>query len=176
MGDAAVGRKGEDYTQQSFRIVGQLQEHLNAGFFTHGLDFGCGFGRFTPHLVSRCSHLWAADIFDDWIRRAAEGFKTVTSLLITSNKLPLPDNSMDLIVDIMTLQSVDRQDLTALTEELSRVLSPGGTFVSLYKWDEELHGRGTLARLMQLRNSRHLGITNIDKAPDRYCLLAGTRL
>jgi ubiquinone/menaquinone biosynthesis C-methylase UbiE len=170
LGDRAVGRVGEDYTEQSIRITRALDLK---GYYPHALDFGCGWGRFSNLLTHHCGHLWAVDIYEDWVERAAR-WAGVTGITLTSTEIPLEDDSMNLIVDIMTFQSIRSTQLRAeYAKELKRVLIPGGTVISLGKADDEWL-RHTLPLAMGLDPDKTFTSSErIDEADEEYNLLVG---
>lgn len=174
LGDGAVGRKGEDYLKQGERISRLLSDVLN-GFFQHGLDFGCGWGRLSLTLAGCCGHLWAADIIDDWAIRAAALAPNISSLHIIDETIRLDPESMDLVVDVMSLQSIQSDWLhLRACKELRRVLRKGGLFVSLAKMDDPLRTRRT--QLVGLADVSERLNSDVDQAGDKYCLLVGTRI
>jgi len=174
LGDAAVGRKGEDYIKQGDRIQALLGDALS-GFFSHGLDFGCGWGRLTPAIAGVCGHVWVADIIDEWVARAASLLPNTTGLRIASENIPLESESMDLVVDIMSLQSIQDDWLhLRMCKELRRVLRPSGRFVSLAKLDDP-HRERRIA-LVGLSDVTDVRSRSVDQAGDEYCLLTGARI
>jgi len=139
LGDGAVGRKGDNHIEQGTQIAYVLADVLGQTYYEHGLDFGCGWGRFMPIIAARCGHIWAVDVFQDWLDRAVADVPHATGTLLTEPSLPLDDGSMTLIVDIMTLQSIDTAALRArYVSELLRVAAPGAQLISLHKCDSWL--------------------------------------
>jgi ubiquinone/menaquinone biosynthesis C-methylase UbiE len=179
LGDASVGRRGEDIHEQAARIARHLDATLGDLFVANGLDFGCGWGRFVELLSRRCRHLWVADLFVDWTERAARAAVTTTPVVLRAQRLPLEPASMDLVVDVMTIQSITSDVLARETmHELSRVARSGATVVSLHIVKPRAPTRTAANRAAQLRLSKwhDTVITNIDKAGDAYSLLVGTRV
>lgn len=175
-GDKCVGNVGEDCVAQGHRIIAELNKVLGDRFVDHGMDYGCGYGRITPCLVPRCGHVWAVDLFSDWAGRASAVAKTVTSVVLAGGyQLPFEDGALDLVLDIMTLQSVDEHDWKDCAAELARVTAPGGTIISLMKHE--------MVQAGDMEIVEHLGveasvtdIDTIDKKRDLYCLIVGTRM
>lgn len=178
MGDGAVGRLGERHTEQGARIAGRLEPLLD-GFHRHGLDFGCGWGRFSELLAGCCGHLWSVDIFEDWTARAAAASPTITPVTLQEPKLPIGARSIDLVVDIMTIQSI-KDDGLMLTfcNELRRVTTKDARIVSLHFVKPELPNRTAAHRAKQLGLSKwnEIRATDIDNAGDPYSLLVGARV
>ena len=178
LGDAAVGRIGESHVDQGTRIAKYLDMTIDGNFYEHGLDFGCGWGRFSEQLASCCGHLWVADIFKDWVLRAEYADVVVSPVVMTSQTLPLADGSMDLVADIMTLQSIDNDSLArAAMHELRRVARSGATVITLHVVKSKAPTRTAAQR------AAHLGLSNwtekviadIDQSGEQYSYLTGTR-
>lgn len=176
--DAAVGRQGENHQRQGKRIADILECWLDGDedrFYRHGLDFGCGWGRLSGHLVSHCGHLWCADIVEDWVRRAETTAVNATGVLLTEQALPFDDDSFDLIVDIMTLQAIEQPLLDETFSELSRVACRGATVLSIgIAGSAALGDADERAEKLQLQPSWYSEETNyIDKAGDPYLIVCG---
>jgi len=179
LGDAAIGRIGESYADQGDRISRHLGNKLEDRFFEHALDFGCGWGRFTELLSHHCGHLWAADLFRDWVDRATGMIPTTTAVLMRSQQLSIDAGSMDLVVDIMTLQSIDSDSLAReATHELKRVARAGATVMSLHIVRPRAPTRTPANRAshLGLSNWRNFDLTDVDTAGDTYSLVVGTRI
>lgn len=178
LGDHAVGRRDEPLGGQTQRISRHLERTLESAYYDHCLDFGCGWGRFSKLLASHCGHVWVADLFDDWVKRAAHADFITSPIIMRSQKLPIADESMDLIVDVMTLQSIDNDGLARKAmHELRRVAAPGAFMVSLHILKPKSPTRTAAQRAAHLGISKwHEQIlTDIDKAGDGYSYLVGTR-
>jgi ubiquinone/menaquinone biosynthesis C-methylase UbiE len=171
LGDAAVGRIGESHVDQGERITKYFEQVLNGGFYEHGLDFGCGWGRFSELLASHCGHLWVADIFKDWVLRAEYADAVVSPIVMQSQKLPLDTGSMDLVVDIMTIQSIDNDSLAReAMHELRRVARSGATVISLHVVKPKSPTRTPAQRALHLGVSNWSGkiVTDIDRSGEEY--------
>ncbi len=177
MGDAAVGRKGEDPSKQAERTTTWLAKWLPSDKrYEHGLDFGCGHGRFTGFLAERCGHLWAVDVFQDWVDSAAEAVN-ITPVCLVEAKLPMSDGSMELVVDLQTLQSLDDALLLTYAKELRRVAAPSATVISLHSTGSApIRAPARRAELLGLKAGYEVVETDeIDEAKDSYAFLVGTR-
>jgi len=173
-GDKSVGSIAENRDRQGAAIQEELTRALDDTFYTHGLDFGCGYGRLTPYFSARCSHLWVADIFDDWTMRAASECAT-TPVTLSSYTLPFEGGTFDFVADIMTVQSINEKDRITVIRELSRVTAAGGTIVSLMKVDQ-ISKKLDIAKAFRLSGVRRIEMDHIDKKREQYCLIVGTRL
>ena len=174
-GLAAVGRADEDHAQQGERIQQQLIDILPDRFYHHVLDYGAGWGRFTETLETLGSHVWAVDIVAKWLVEAKKRSKIITTTLLDSPILPFDSNSMDLVVDIMTIQSIEDDMLwVQCVRELQRVAAPGATMVSLHK--VETRSPALMAEALGLERAWSAYMTsNIDDVDDMYYFLLGRR-
>lgn len=176
MGDAAVGRKGEDVHKQGQRILRHLQPHLEGNFYQHGVELGCGWGRCSELLTACCSHCWFTDVFQDWVGRAAQAVNS-TPVYLTEPVLPLADASMHLALDVMTLQGLDDSLLFLYSGELRRVTYPGATIISLHlAKPEPSRVPARRAELLGLKEGYEVIETDaIDSSKEPYTILVGNR-
>lgn len=180
MSDGAVGKQGEDVIAQGERIEKELRAALRNQHYEHALDFGCGWGRFSSLLIEHCQHLWSVDMFDDWVDRAA-AYPTVTGITLKSSQLPFDSQSMNLIVDVMTFQSIDQDILKEhYATELLRVAAPGAKIISLTKATDKWAMQRLPLALRLASNGGHSycrSAARIDEAADDeyggYNLLVG---
>jgi ubiquinone/menaquinone biosynthesis C-methylase UbiE len=176
LGQAGVGRAGEDFAQQGERITHELEVLLPDRFYHHILDFGAGWGRFTKFFEPRGSHVWAVDIVPQWLVEASQKSQTLTPVKLEEPIIPVDSASIDLVADIMTTQSIsDEQLLTQFLGELRRVLAPGGNIVTLHKLDGELRTPSVLATRLGLDIWSAVMSDEIDEAGDMYYYLIGKR-
>ena len=178
-GDRAVGRRDESVEDQGKRIAKHIGSALKDAFFEHGLDFGCGWGRLSGLLVKHCGHLWVADLFNDWVARAMSTGAATSPVVMRSQKLPLDDASMDLVVDAMTIQSIDNDALAReAMHELRRVARPGATVISLHVIKPRAPTRTAPQRAAHLGLSKweELTLNDVDRANEDYSYLVGMRV
>ena len=96
------------------------------------LDYGCGNGENSLPLVARGARVIGLDVSADLLdlartRLALHGFQDRASFLAASaHDLPLPDNSVDVVLGIAILHHLD---LALAAREIRRVLRPGGIAV-----------------------------------------------
>lgn len=175
MHDAAVGRIGEDYNKQADRIKQLVAIYLDNKFFVNGLDFGCGWGRFSPWLAEHCGHLWVADIFADWVARAAAPINT-TAVLLTP-QTTLPAGRFNLIMDILTLQSVSDRLFDYCVKCIRQAAAPGALIISLHTTKHANKSRqpNERAQLLDLHDYEVISTTEIDDAKEPYTLLVGIK-
>jgi ubiquinone/menaquinone biosynthesis C-methylase UbiE len=154
-----------------------LEGVFPARFYQHILDFGAGWGRFTKFLESRGSHVWAVDIVPQWLTSVQRLSKTLTAVTLDSPALPLDSKSMDLIVDLMTLQSIDDDRLFGqFIAELRRVAAPGGNILSLHKLADGIRSSRSIVQALGIEDNWEVVMsTDVDVAGDVYCLLLGRK-
>jgi len=117
--------------------VADLQRAAGQQLFTHlppelpedsvVVDLGSGTGFFTAQLVHRfpASAILGVDLAEGMLRYAAQHSGCAVAWLCgDAEKLPLANNSVDLIFSSLAIQWCD--DTVALMSELMRVLKPGG--------------------------------------------------
>ncbi|MFT5635074.1 MAG: malonyl-CoA O-methyltransferase [Cognaticolwellia sp.] len=92
------------------------------------LDLGAGTGFFTELLASRYQRVIGVDISKKMLGFAkANRKKAIHWLEADAYKIPLQDNSIDLVYSNLMIQWCDPLDL--VLNEVMRVLKPGGLFV-----------------------------------------------
>ncbi len=91
------------------------------------VDLGCGTGYQLPKLAEMSQQLVACDLSADMLAQAAKSVPAVTVLQGDAEKLPLANNSIDLLHSSLMIQWCD--DITRPLNEISRVLKPGGVAV-----------------------------------------------
>ena len=105
-----------------FNIPAFLDLVPQAGRLT--VDVGCGEGRFARELLARGHRVVGIEGSATLVEAARQGTPSVDALEADAAALPLPDQSADLVLSFMALQSVD--DLAGAVREAARVLVPGG--------------------------------------------------
>lgn len=92
------------------------------------LDYGCGSGNLTRHLIELGVHTISADVCDEYVRAVqAEFSETGTSRTLEINGRDLsnvPEAQFDLVATYSVLHHVP--DYLAIVEEFCRVTKPGG--------------------------------------------------
>ena len=108
------------------------------------LDLGAGTGRLACMLAPHVSHVHAFDISEEMLRVckqkfAASGLSNWQVDLADHRKLPIPDQSADLVVSGWSLSYLAvwnpdtwREELESWMAEMKRVLKPG-SFIVLYE-------------------------------------------
>jgi len=114
------------------RLHGMLREAFNAVQTgveqVTALDFGCGSGNLTRHLLELGAYTVSADLSEDFlrdIRRKFSGSNRSETLQLNGKDLSnVPDAHFDLVATYSVLHHVP--DYLAIVREMGRVLKPGG--------------------------------------------------
>ena len=91
------------------------------------LDAACGTGRFAEFLAKRGHRVIGVDSSPDMLAHARRRVPDAEFRLAELDRLPLPDDSVDVIVCALALVHVPR--LHPVLAEFARVLRPGGDLV-----------------------------------------------
>lgn len=111
-----------------------IESIIRGKSYKNALEMGCGRGTISLYLRTR-NHLdvTLTDIEASAIELAKKNFKQMdergTFIVADSQKIPLPDNSFDIVVSIGLLEHFD--DYSSILKEKYRLLRPGGVVVSL---------------------------------------------
>ncbi|KAF1684804.1 SAM-dependent methyltransferase [Pseudoxanthomonas broegbernensis] len=94
------------------------------------LDFGCGIGNSLPHLarVFPNAELRGADVSSESLQVARQSNPQVEFSLLTDGRIPLPDQSQDLVMAACVYHHIPPGERQLWTKEIRRVLKPGATF------------------------------------------------
>jgi SAM-dependent methyltransferase len=135
---AGAENQGKKWDPAAFFATGQFEveklfERLvrdgQKACFERALDFGCGVGRLSEALASRCTTVSAVDVSEVMVAKARE-FSTHGNVDYIVNSAPdlriFPDRFFDLCVSHLVLQHVGRRLAVAYLREIVRVLAPGG--------------------------------------------------
>jgi malonyl-CoA O-methyltransferase len=99
--------------------------------YKKGLDIGCGTGRISRHLATRCDTLVAMDLAFGMLTYAKQinlsDDLSICWLQGDADFLPMADNSVDMVFSSMMLQWSDNQD--AVMSEITRVMACGANAV-----------------------------------------------
>jgi SAM-dependent methyltransferase len=104
------------------------------------LDLGAGTGKFTELLVSRAARVTAVDPSEQMLAELRRKLPAVHARVGTAEHIPLPDDSVDLVVAAQSFHWFDR-DPACL--EIARVLRDGGALAVVWNvsgqecaWDQ----------------------------------------
>lgn len=95
------------------------------------LDLGAGTGRLSQYLLPRYPHsrFFLVDASPAMLAQAQArlaGHTRVRLCVATFDRLPLPDESVDLVLSSFALHHVDNNEKALAAREVYRVLQPGG--------------------------------------------------
>jgi ubiquinone/menaquinone biosynthesis C-methylase UbiE len=113
-------------------VVRRILRLTNQG---HAVDIGCGPGHLVFELAGQAPdfHLTGIDLSDEVLTQAKNtavqiGFSHVVDFKKGSaQEIPLPDNSLDLVVSTLSLHHWSNPGV--VFDEISRVLRPGGSYL-----------------------------------------------
>ncbi len=123
------------------------KKHLNVT--TLALDLGCGNGRNLIYLGNSYGMRGVGyDISDEAIRQAKTASRELSisyAVRSIAERFDLKDNSIDLVLDMMTSHFLRKEERELLRSEIIRVLKPGGWyFFKSFLADEDLHAKRLL--------------------------------
>jgi SAM-dependent methyltransferase len=104
-----------------------VAEYLDGRAPGAALDAACRTGRFAEFLAQRGHQVIGVDSSPDMLRHARQRVPTGEFHLGELDRLPLPDDSVDVVVCALALVHVPR--LEPVLAEFARVLRPGGDLV-----------------------------------------------
>lgn len=96
---------------------------------TRSLEVGCGYGRLTPWIAETTTEHYAVDLSRSLLSAARREYPDVRFQRARAESLPFPDDAFDLAVTWGVLNHVPSAAIDAATDELDRVVTPGGTLV-----------------------------------------------
>lgn len=100
------------------------------------LDFGCGSGNLTRHLLRLGLNVTAADVSNGFLDLVANRYPQVRTFLMSAGDLSsLPSGAYDVIATYSVLHHVP--DYLAACTELARLCRPGGVIVIDHEASEE---------------------------------------
>ena len=116
---------------------------------TRVLDVGSGNGRNLIYLAQNYGMRGVGyDISDEGIsiaKKASDGLPLTYEVRSIEGVLGMPDNSCDIVLDMMTSHFLKEKGRTILRDEIVRVLKPGGwLFFKSFLSEEDMHVRRLL--------------------------------
>jgi malonyl-CoA O-methyltransferase len=140
--DRALVRKSFDEASRTYDAAAVLQNEVRSRLHARldlvrlepsiVVDMGCGTGRGARDLKDRyrSAQVLGIDLAFGMLRAARERRRLLRRFAVTcadAMRLPMPGQSVDLVVSNLMLQWCDPPD--AVFEEVARVLRPGGLFM-----------------------------------------------
>lgn len=110
-----------------------IKNELGSG--VEALDFGCGTGNLTQHLISLGFNVTAADVSELSVRLVGQKYNVKTQILDGGDVLGFEDNSFDLIAVYSVLHHLP--DYLAIVKEFTRILKPGGILYIDHEYSPE---------------------------------------
>jgi SAM-dependent methyltransferase len=110
-----------------------LRRHVQLGDIRRVLDWGCGCGRLTPHLVAclPSASLYGVDIDREAVEWCASQFPQAHfGVSQTSPPLQYPDRFFDLVLATSVFTHLTRDYQRIWLTELARILAPGGLLLA----------------------------------------------
>ena len=112
-------------------------EHLNRYYFTTQfvenkdvLDIACGSGYGSDLLLkSGARSVIGVDISQEAIEYCKKQYDNIDFIQGDVKSIPLPDNSVDVVVSFETIEHVDAEAQSGFMDEIKRVLKTGGLLV-----------------------------------------------
>jgi ubiquinone/menaquinone biosynthesis C-methylase UbiE len=118
-------------------------------------DLGCGSGFFTVPLARKVKKVYGIDVQQEMLTFLEEKvkklrIKNIEPLLSEPNKIPLEDESLDLLISINTLHEFD--DREKIIKEMRRAIKKGGRLLIVdFKKEETGFGPPVKIRISQVR-------------------------
>jgi SAM-dependent methyltransferase len=134
-------------------LVEQVERHTELSSESRVLDWGCGCGRLTRHLVDAgFERVLGCDIDAEAIEWCARNLAPAT-FTVSPRDPPLPyeDASIDLVIGCSVFTHLSREDQRRWLVELHRVLAPGGVLLA------SVNGEFMFARVSQARSRFPVG-------------------
>jgi SAM-dependent methyltransferase len=90
------------------------------------LDVGCGTGSLAALIAGRVKRLVGVDVSSQSIAEASKRIPNCEFHAYEGDKLPLEDDTMDIVFTSCVMHHVPPKDWTTFTQEMARVVRPGG--------------------------------------------------
>lgn len=116
------------------------------------LDFGCGSGNVTAHLVELGMDVTAADVSPEFLRAVERRLGVQTLRLNGRDLAGVPDGSFDLVAAYSVLHHIP--DYLAAVREIGRVVRPGGIVYIDHEANDGFWAPAGCAHLLRLEWQR----------------------
>ncbi|RSM69054.1 class I SAM-dependent methyltransferase [Kibdelosporangium aridum] len=129
------GQARKDFFDSGRTDVRMLLEVLDRHGKSYGdvaVDFGCGVGRLTYALAEHCKQVTGIDVSPSMIEQAQAGNPFPDRVAFVHNEaatLPFDDDSVDLVISVITLQHIRPALSLRYLLEMARITKPGGHLV-----------------------------------------------
>jgi 2-polyprenyl-3-methyl-5-hydroxy-6-metoxy-1,4-benzoquinol methylase len=119
-------REFDVVTERSVRLLRASTAGILSG---RVLDLGCGWGRMSRELVGMGCEIHGLDVAEWAIEKARETVPSGTFGLFDGKTIPYTDGHFNGVLTWTVLQHVPEHDLGFLSQEIVRVLAPGGMLI-----------------------------------------------
>jgi ubiquinone/menaquinone biosynthesis C-methylase UbiE len=119
-------REFEEVMGRSIRLLRASSMGILSG---RVLDLGCGWGRMSRELVGMGCEVHGLDVAKWAIEKAREVVPSGSFDLFDGKTIPHPDGCFNGVLTWTVLQHVPDRDLGILSQEIMRVLAPGGVLL-----------------------------------------------
>lgn len=109
-----------------------IHDHIQSRFALKNkivLDFGCGTG--ANCCMCDATHYYGIDPDAHRIRYAKRLYPNHTFMIFDKSQIPLPDQSVDLILIVAVLHHISNEQIADYLHEFSRVLKPDGRIIAI---------------------------------------------
>jgi SAM-dependent methyltransferase len=130
----------DQWTEETFYASGRADweqflshwKHFDPDVGGTCVEIGCGAGRLTAPLSRYFTTVHSLDVSEDMIARAkTQVGDNVVFHQVSTNKIPLPDDSADAVFTVHVLQHLDDQAaIQSYIDDAFRVLRPGGSIMA----------------------------------------------
>jgi SAM-dependent methyltransferase len=118
------GMDGDYFVEKKADLA--LRDEAGSGASSSVLDFGCGTGSLSGHLVDRVAHLSGADVSGEAVAQARRHVAGADFRDFDGVELPFDDDQFDLAIASCVFHHVDPGSWVDTAAEVNRVLRPGG--------------------------------------------------
>lgn len=131
------------------------------------LDLCCGAGQTTQFLVKYSEHVTGLDISPVALAKAKKNVPQAEYIEGFAQKMPLADNSFDLVHTSVALHEMTSSELDAIFAEVYRVLKPEGifTFIDLHQPHNPLFIPGIMVFMWLFETETAWQLLKTDLAP-----------
>jgi hypothetical protein len=125
-GPSYVSHVGQDHNKQGEKIKAMLLSSIGEQRFKHAIDFGSGWGRFIPTLLSFSDTITAIDIVPEILPKADKNVKT----MLFDWPFVMKTEKADFVFACLVLQHIVNEDLFEnACLEISKLAAPGARVI-----------------------------------------------
>jgi SAM-dependent methyltransferase len=125
-----VGAKHATFlAEKADQLISLASRHFADPGRLRVLDVGCGIGLMEQALDGRFGRLVGVDVAADAVEKANQSGLDAEFLHYNGDRLPFDDDEFDVAFACCVFHHVPLGERAALTQEMTRVVAPGGLFV-----------------------------------------------